>query len=349
MAMPERDEASVLTPDTRAMLHRAGAPWLAPLRQRIAAMQGQGRLAHGHLLSGPPGAGQTELGVWIAARLLCREQGADACGQCADCRPFLAGSHPDFFWIGVEPDKKDISVDQMRALTAAASLRSYRGGPKIAVIAPAEAMNIHSFNALLKTLEEPSSDTYLVLPTSRIDRIPRTIASRCMRLRVPLPTSAEALAWLNGVESRNDWPELLELASGASFLAEDYAREGLDGLDEEMRQMIVSAQEGRLDLVGCAEACAKQAPAARLVWLEFWLTRSLKEAALASDLVNNNRLPWLRPPGIETKIRAGYRLLDQLREARRQVGGPLNTQLLFEGLLVSVTALVGQPRGKAGE
>ena len=67
-------------------------------------------------------------------------------------------------------------------------------------------------------------------------------------------------------------------------------------------------------------------------------------------LVNNNRLPWLRPPGLEMKIRAGFGLLDQLREARRQAGGSLNMQLLFEGLAVSLAALVrADAAGSAGE
>jgi hypothetical protein len=57
----------------------------------------------------------------------------------------------------------------------------------------------------------------------------------------------------------------------------------------------------------------------------------------------------LRSPGAETKIRAAYGLLDQLREARRQVGGPLNAQLLFEGLAISLAAQLGRPARKAGE
>ena len=341
----ELEDDVALAPEAGPMLERAGVAWLAPVRERIAALLEQNRMPHGVLLAGSPGAGQSELGAWIAARLLCRGRGASPCGECADCRLFLAGSHPDYRWIGVLPDKKEISIDQMRALSEALSMRSYRGGAKAAVIAPAEVMSAKAFNALLKTLEEPAPDTYIVLAASRIDRVPKTILSRCMRLRPPLPAEAEGLEWLGKLTPKEDWAALLQLAGGSPFLAADYAEAGLGSLNGEMEEAMQAAAAGRLNLVAFAEACARNSPEARLVWLESWLTRSLKEAALASDLVNNNRLPWLRPPGLETKIRAGYGLLDQLREARRLVGGSLNTQLLFEGLSVSLTALVGRPAG----
>jgi DNA polymerase III subunit delta' len=349
MAAAEREETEFLVPDAGPMLQRAGVPWLAPVRTRLRSMQDRARLPHGLLLAGPPGSGQAELGAWIAARQFCRHRSDDACGACPDCRLFLAGNHPDYFWISVLPDKKEISIDQLRALSESLLMRSYRGGAKVAVIAPAEAMNVKSFNALLKTLEEPSDDTYLVLATSRTDRIPRTIASRCMRMSLPLPEEAAAVEWLKSVDGAQDWRALLELAHGAAFLAEDYSREGLGELGSEMQEAVSAAAEGRLDLIGFAKTCADNSPAARLVWLESWLTRVLKDASVAGDLVNNNRLPWLQPPGLETKIRAGFGLLDKLREARRLVGGPLNTQLLFEGLWVALAVLVGKPQGKAGE
>lgn len=345
MADTELEDEVALAPDAGPMLDRAGVAWLAPVRERITTLLEQDRMPHGVLIAGSPGAGQTELGAWIAARLLCRARGKGPCGECADCRLVLAGSHPDYRWISVLPDKKEISIDQMRALSEALSMRSYRGGAKAAVIAPAETMSAKAFNALLKTLEEPASDTYIVLAASRIDRVPKTILSRCMRLRPPLPAESEALDWLARLSPKEDWAPLLRLAGGAPFLAADHAEAGLGSLNAEMEEAIQAATAGRLNLVAFAEACARNSPEARLVWLESWLTRSLKEAALASDLVNNNRLPWLRPPGLETKIRAGYSLLDQLREARRLVGGSLNTQLLFEGLSVSLAALVGRPAG----
>jgi DNA polymerase-3 subunit delta' len=226
-------------------------------------------------------------------------------------------------------------------------MRSYRGGAKVAVISPADAMSTKAHNALLKTLEEPTRETYLVLAASRIDRIPKTILSRCTRLALPLPEENAALDWLRRQRRSGDWPALLALAGGAPFLALEHEEAGLGTLHAEMQDVLMAAGEGRLDFVAFAAHCAKNAPVARLAWLESWLTRSLKDDALASDLVNNNRLPWLRPPGRETKIRAGFVLLDRLRLARRDAGGSLNMQLLFEGLAVSLAALVGRTGGSS--
>ena len=336
-------------PPLRPLLDRARVPWLAPIRERLAALQSQGRLPHGLLLAGSPGAGQPEIAAWLGARLLCRSPApGGACGTCADCRLLMAGNHPDFRWVGVLPDKKEIGIDQVRALSLSLAMRSYRGGAKVSILAPAEAMNAKAFNALLKTLEEPAPETYLMLAAGRIDRMPLTVASRCMRVRLPLPGDRDALDWLAAQTSREAWPALLELAGGAPFLAADHAQEGLGDLDGEMKSAISAATEGRLDVVAFAEACARNAPAARIAWLESWLARSLKEAAVPGDPANINRLPWLQPPVADTKIRAGYRLLDRLREARRQVGGPLNAQLLFEGLSVSLAALLGRPKQRSG-
>jgi DNA polymerase-3 subunit delta' len=345
----EVPEELALAPPVEPLLERAAAEWLVPLRERLAAQHDRGRLPHGLLLAGSPGAGQAEVGTWLAARLLCRAPAAGACGRCADCRLFMAGNHPDFHWVGVLPDKKDISIEQMRQLSLSLAMHSFRGGAKVALIWPAEAMNAKSYNALLKTLEEPTARTYLLLAANRIDRMPKTVMSRCMRLRVPLPDGREALAWLAGRNREARWPPLLELAGGAPFLAEEHELAGLGSLESEMHGAIDAALDGQFDVIGFAEVCARNSPGARLAWLESWLTRSLKDAALGRDLVNNNRLPWLRPPGDALKIRAAFDLLDQLREARRQVGGPLNAQLLFEGLAISLAVLLGPPARQAGE
>ena len=350
VAGTRRDSEEIpLGPDIGEMLVRAGAAWLSPPRERLATMRGQGRLPHALLLLGQAGAGQFELGTWLAALLLCDRMGISACGECAGCRLFLAGTHPDFYRVGLAEDAAVIKVEQIRALSESFSLKSYRGRNKVAIIDPADAMNINSFNALLKTLEEPSDNTYLILTASRSDRLPRTIVSRSARLRLPLPAADAALAWLNRRHKHAGWARLLALANGAPFLALQYSEAGLEAIDMEMQAALDSTDKGPLDVIATAAAWSRDQPLARLFWLESWLTGRLREAALSSDLVNNNRLPWLRVPAREPMIRAGYRLLDALREARALVSGALNTQLLFEGLLISLTAFVGEGAGKPGE
>ena len=334
-------EGTVATPDIAGMLARAGAPWLAPVRERLASMRDAGKLPHALLLLGQEGAGQSELAIWLAARLLCERAGASACGSCGDCRLTLAGTHPDFQFVGISPDTTAIRIDQIRALSEVLSFRSYRGRSKVAVIDPADAMNINSFNALLKTLEEPTDNTFLVLAATRSDRLPATVVSRCARVRLPLPPASEALDWLSRTDPQKRWECLLPLAGGAPFLAVSYADAGLEELDAQMQAALDSARQGRFDVIANAAAWAADQPQARLFWLEAWLTSRLREAALPSDAVNNNRLPWLRAAGGDPMIRAGYRLLDALREARQLVGGSLNTQLMFEGLLVSLGGLLG--------
>lgn len=338
-------EEGIATPAIGEMLARAGADWLAPVREHLAAMQDRGRLPHALLLLGQAGAGQSELALWLASRLLCVSAAASACGHCAACRLLLAGTHPDLQFIGVEPDASAIRVEQIRSLSETLSLHSYRGGGKVAVIDPADAMNINSFNALLKTLEEPRDNTFLILAAQRSDRLPLTIASRCARIRLPLPARATALAWLDHREKRPGWERLLALANGAPFLALRYAAVGLEELDGQMQESMAAAENGRLDIVATAAAWGSDQPELRLFWLESWLAAGLREASLRSDPINHNRLPWLRATEGEPMIRAGYRLLDALREARYLAGGALNTQLLFEGLLVTLARLAG---GHAG-
>src|SRR5262245_53680642 len=106
MAGEDDDVESQWQPDVAPWLARAAAPWLAEIRANLAAMQQNGRLAHALLLQGAPGAGQAEIAIWLAGRLLCDRPAEAPCRSCAACRLFAAGNHPDFRWIRVPEEKK---------------------------------------------------------------------------------------------------------------------------------------------------------------------------------------------------------------------------------------------------
>lgn len=180
------------------------APWQQRMLDGALASLAEGRLGHALLFSGAAQMGKGEVALRLAQRLLCTTPGPDgqACGRCRACQLFAAGTHPDFRFTSFIPNDKgdklrsEIIVDQMRDLGHWFSLTPQMGAAQVALITPANAMNASAANALLKTLEEPSRDRYLLLVTDRPGRLPATIRSRCQRLEFRPPGKAEALAWL---------------------------------------------------------------------------------------------------------------------------------------------------------
>jgi DNA polymerase-3 subunit delta' len=113
----------------------------------------------------------------------------DACDECPSCRKIDAGMHPDVLLIS--PESGQIRIEEIRAIDEILSLKAFEGRTKVVVVDDAETMNQYAANAFLKTLEEPPSDSLIVLVSSRPDRLPDTIQSRCSRINFA-PLSHEA-------------------------------------------------------------------------------------------------------------------------------------------------------------
>lgn len=339
--IPNDDPAVVGGDGYRDLLETATAPWLDPLRKRLASVHRAGRMPHALLVHGTAGSGQSALAVWAACLVLCDRSEIAPCGACPGCVLFRAGNHPDLHVLAPEEGAREIKVDQVRELCGRLTLTSYRSGFKVGIIDPADRMNRNSFNALLKTLEEPPKETMLVLAAARIDLMPATIGSRCQRLRIPTPAARPALRWLEEQERRTDWPRLLKLAAGAPLAALALARSGMAEVADDMATTL--GQGALRDPLRIAAAWSRDKPADRLAWLETWLEGGIRSLAGASDAVNNKCDFGLPLPGAGVNIRAAFALLEQVRETRVALDGPLNAQLLFEDLLVGLTeALAGR-------
>ncbi len=184
-------------------LQRRLCPWLRAALSRLEAAHAAGRLGHAWLIGGPAGSGKLNLALVFARRLLERGpkqdppdlSAEDAVAAYAD-RHAPVDHHPDLHWLFPQEDKTAIAVEQVRELGADLSLKAHAGGAKVVVFEPADGMTTAAANALLKSLEEPSADTYLLLLADQPNRLPATIRSRCQRLDVPRPTPSEVAAWL---------------------------------------------------------------------------------------------------------------------------------------------------------
>ncbi len=151
---------------------------------------GAGRLPQAYCFSGPEGVGKRTTALVLAQALNCLAPlagaaGGDACGACLPCRKIRAGQHPDVTLV--EPlEKSVIGIDQVRELTARASLRPYEGRAKVWILDPADLLQEPAANALLKTLEEPAGATLFILVTARASALLPTIRSRCQSVRFEL-------------------------------------------------------------------------------------------------------------------------------------------------------------------
>jgi DNA polymerase-3 subunit delta' len=311
-------------------------PWLHPPQQRLREAQLALRLPHSSLVLSRPGLGAEQFVNWLAALALCGSGGTRPCGVCASCALLRSDSHPDYHVVRLEEGAKQIKVDQVRELIGTLALTSYRGGYKIGVIEGAETLNANGANAFLKTLEEPSEDTMLVLIARPTHRLPATIASRCLILPLRPPAPADAIAWLklHGSPADQNWSAALALAGGAPLAALEFSTAGVSMLDKEMEEALRSIGAGAVDVTLVADQWVKSDLSLRLVWLENWITRRVHTylgEGKSTQTAERVRLPaaLLKP-----KIRALFDLLDGAREMRRLASTGINQQLALEALLL---------------
>lgn len=176
-------------------------PWfdiqLSALTKRFKAKT----LHHGILLIGKKGVGKKESLQTLSNFLLCEQQ--TACGTCQSCRLLSAGSHPDLL---VPEYEKTIGVDLIRDCIHRLTQTSHMGGPMVLVLHNIEAMTTASANALLKTLEEPTANTFILMTTTSTSKLLPTILSRCEKHKLQVSDMAESQAWLasEGIEIDKD-------------------------------------------------------------------------------------------------------------------------------------------------
>jgi DNA polymerase III delta prime subunit len=158
---------------------------------RLLEIARDGGLHHALILHGPDPRALRTVAMGIARALNClnRSTGDD----CISCSRIERGIHPDVHLAAVADDRKMISVEQVRSIVSESSLRPYEGRTKVFILDPADAMSTGAANALLKTLEEPTSQTVFCLVTRSPDRLLPTIRSRAQAIpiRPDLPAATQ--------------------------------------------------------------------------------------------------------------------------------------------------------------
>ncbi|OWT81047.1 DNA polymerase III subunit delta' [Achromobacter sp. HZ28] len=340
-------------------------PWQEDIA-RAWLQQGE-RFAHAWLIHGLAGIGKLQFGAAAAASLLCESPREGlACGACHACTWVAAGNHPDLRRVRPEAialeegaeaaaesgddtaepaatggstkraPSKEIRIDQLRSLESWFNTATHRGGWRVALIYPAQAMNVVSANALLKVLEEPPPRTIFLLVADAPDRLLPTLLSRCRRLPLPTPAPAQAREWLQaqGVDDADDW---LAAAGGAPLGALRLAQSGESACPAWLEQLLMPLASGKGSDIGVLADQLEKMPAAQ--WIDA-LQRLYVDLMLAGAGAVPRYFPRLAEPVARTAARAQpARLAETARWLTRQravAGHPLNAKLFAHAALQRV-------------
>ncbi|WP_155964572.1 DNA polymerase III subunit gamma/tau [Streptococcus ruminantium] len=160
----------------------------------------QGKISHAYLFSGPRGTGKTSAAKIFAKAMNCPNQvGGEPCNDCYICRAITEGSLEDVIEIDAASNN---GVDEIRDIrdksTYAPSLATY----KVYIIDEVHMLSTGAFNALLKTLEEPTENVVFILATTELHKIPATILSRVQRFEFKSIQVADIQAHLATILSK---------------------------------------------------------------------------------------------------------------------------------------------------
>ena len=151
--------------------------------ERFTKLIQKDRLAHAYLLVGPKHIGKSETALAMAKLVNCTGQSPITkeffCDQCSSCVKINKRFHPDVHMVEAEEEGKTIKIEQIREVLSQSHLRPYEAQKKVFIIKDIHNMTPEAGNALLKTLEEPSANSLLLLTTSVLEKNLDTIVSRC--------------------------------------------------------------------------------------------------------------------------------------------------------------------------
>lgn len=303
-------------------------PWHRDAWSMLQARRERGAMPHGLLLGGPAGLGKRDFAARLVRGLLCSEPvDGDACGHCRTCRLLDAGTHPDYIHVSFELNKQkklrtSISVDQMRALSARLAMASQMGGWQIAVIDPADAMTVSAANALLKTLEEPTSASLLMLVADAPWRLPATIRSRCQKLDFRVPARDQALAWLQDQQIA-DAEVALDAAGGNPGLARSWTEQGLLAEHQQVHEDLTALAAGRANAYAIMQRWNDERLPERLWFAAYMVADESRARAGQGQGVLSSRL----------SDEALGRWFERANRAREALRGPLRAELVVLDLL----------------
>lgn len=321
----------------------------------------KGRLPHALLMHGRQGIGKLLFARALAQSLLCENPASSglACGRCAACGWFDSANHPDFRLIEpaslTEPTEDEdgrekkaslqIIIEQIRELADFINISSHRGGPKVVLIHPAEALNPHAANALLKSLEEPPAGVHFLMVAHRAHYLLPTIKSRCQLVALAGPEPGPAIEWLRA-QGVPDPALALAQTGNSPLLAQQLAGQDYWQQRDFLLQRIA---ERTFDPLLVAEQI-RDYPVQHVVnWLQKWTFDLIFQKSLGRVRYNPDYATQITALSARVEPLSALRLHRETVRLQRVINHPLNPRLFLEQLLLDYAGLLETGGGRVSQ
>ncbi len=320
-------------------------PWQTSQWQQLQQSKNTQRLAHALLFVGSSGVGKTHFAQVFAQSLLCEGKADMPCGTCRHCLLLKANNHPDYFDIKPEETSNVIKIDQIRQLIMAVAKTAQVSDAQVVIIDPADALNRNAVNALLKTLEEPEGNVYIILITNRLSALPATVRSRCQIIQFPMPTFSLTSSWLAEQlppSKVKDIPLLLRLAYGAPLHVLQFMEQDILTIRQQLFDSWYAWRMGQTTFTEVVNTWNKVDIERTLSFFQSWVIDLIRlKQSEKKHVVNQDIMAHLSEVGLTSSVGELYQLylktLDSLRWVRSSVN--LNSQLIIEDLLTCHPAI----------
>lgn len=319
------------------LIESTAQEWQLHVINQLVELKQRDKLPHAILIQLRTAVDSSAFGWHLAAALLCQSVKREKpCGQCHSCLLMSTNNYPDFsFTTLVENEKthklnKEIKIEQIRKLIHLFSLTNNLDEGKIALIYPAEKLNQSSANSLLKTLEEPSAGSTLILLTHNSGKLPVTIRSRCQNWVVENPDKKMAEQWLIDQQLPEDQLSYyLTLANTDVQLAEQLYRQEFKLKQGEFNRLMNDYLQDRIDVIQMVKKLkAIEGDQLRLVLkTEF---HKMIYNLLENELTKEHKL----------RLAGLIKLSSELNTTLRVEDNNLNLLLQLEDMLISLKQLI---------
>ena len=314
----------------------AALDWQHAVVSQLVHLKHQQKLPHAILIELKTAIDSREFGWYLAQALLCNNpQNGRACEKCSSCQLMIANNYPDFTFTTLITDDKThklnkvIKINQIRRLIHQLSLTHNKPAGKIALIYPAEKLNQASANSLLKTLEEPSADSTIILLTHNPGKLPITVRSRCQKWIVENPSAEVSFNWLEQFIERDQLDDYLALSDFDPPLAVELYQKGFKQHSDSFESTLNHFVSGQTEVTAAVKSLKSFDNATVRLLLRIHLQKLIRT-------ITEQRLTKL----LQVRLQQLLNLLNFAEKSLQAEDNNLNLLLQLEDVLISLKQIM---------